>query len=638
MIAVTAVVVVLLCGRSLLSRVARGMAAHYGDQGAISASQAWLDWAARIDPRNSETDLMRAKCYRRLEQIERWSTALQSAQGKSLPAERLQQEMRLGLIQTGQTVASGNEQLAALIDAGVSPPDVAEAFVLGHLCRDDYGQAQATLDAWQADYPKSPQVTYLRGVYWRKMGERDRALEQFRAVLARQPRHELAGVAIAELLEEQDRLAEALALCIDLTRLLPASETVKIRLARLLRGVGRVVQARRILELLVHEAGCSSEVAREQAAIDFELGQFATAARRLEEVDLGRIDDEGTLAAGAMVHFFAGDVMGAERWFLRGRDVRNRETHLYDLRVRLALDPEDREAAAEAQRLASSTPAASNQPEGNSLDPHKAVESSTSDEALYAEHCAACHGLGGDGRGRASRHLFPRPRDFRNEPFRIVSTHNGVPTLDDLELVIRLGLPGTGMPGFERLPESQRRRLAAEVWRLHQEGVRDRFVALLREEAEAIDQTELAELVKRRTTPGEVLRLPQFVPSDSAVVARGKAVYFEQNCHSCHGKDGRGASDVDLFDDQRRPTPARDLVHEPFKGGHTPEAVYQRLVLGMPGSPHPASKNLTEHEIVALVHYCRSLSREPKRILTNHQRLLIAMQRRSGAMRLRAEP
>jgi mono/diheme cytochrome c family protein len=185
------------------------------------------------------------------------------------------------------------------------------------------------------------------------------------------------------------------------------------------------------------------------------------------------------------------------------------------------------------------------------------------------------------------------------------------------------------MPAFDRLPADELRLLAEEVWRLHRDGVRQHFIDLVRSEGEAIHETEVAQFVDLRTAPGEPIRPPSFGPADPDAVARGRKLYLQQNCQSCHGDDGGGAGDVTLFDDQRRPTPPRDLIRDPLKGGSDPEAIYRRLVLGMPGSPHPASTNLTPGEFADLVHYTRSLAREPKRTLTNHQRALLATQRRS---------
>jgi hypothetical protein len=40
----------------------------------------------------------------------------------------------------------------------------------------------------------------------------------------------------------------------------------------------------------------------------------------------------------------------------------------------------------------------------------------------------------------------------------------------------------------------------------------------------------------------------------------------------------------------------------------------------MPGTPHPASYGITESQRIDLVQYCRSLSRLPKRNLSNFER------------------
>jgi hypothetical protein len=81
---------------------------------------------------------------------------------------------------------------------------------------------------------------------------------------------------------------------------------------------------------------------------------------------------------------------------------------------------------------------------------------------------------------------------------------------------------------------------------------------------------------------------------------------------------------MSLFDDTRLPTRPRDLVHEPFKGGHKPESIYLRISVGMPGTPHPACWNVPDEKLIDLVHYCGSLSQEPKLVLTNHQRAILA--------------
>ncbi len=627
-----AAILLLVFGRSSLSRSARYLANRQLDAGAVSEAQRSLDWAAWIAPHDGETDLMRAACYRRLEQTDRWSAILQAVRGKVASSQRWQQEIRLGLIQTGQAIESGEAQLVSLLDAGLPPHDVVPSFVLGYLSRNDYERAQAVLDAWQADDPQSPHATYMRGVFYRKRAERSKALEQFRRALAQQPRHELAGIGIAELLEEQDHLEDALAEYVQLSRLHPWGERVKVGRTRVLRGLARIDEARRVLEPLAEVPDCSPEVAREMGAIELASARIPQATGWFARAELDQTVDVNTLATAATAFSLAGNGAEAERWFARRHAVGNRNTRLPDVRVRVVMDPRDQQAADELRRLSQSPLAASgprDTPAPQPGDMPDSLAAAVSAQALYTQHCAACHGTLGDGGGLAAQHLFPRPRDFRNERFRIVSTDRGTPAREDLESVTRRGLPGTSMPAFDRLPADELRLLAEEVWRLHRDGVRQHFIDLLRSEGEAIDETEVAQFVDLRTAPGEPIRPPQFGPADPDAVARGRKLYLQQNCQSCHGDDGGGASDVTLFDDQRRPTPPRDLIRDPLKGGSDPEVIYRRLALGMPGSPHPASTNLTTDEFADLVHYTRSLAREPKRTLTNHQRALLASQRRS---------
>lgn len=628
-----ALILLLVLGRSSLSRGARYFAVRQLDAGAISDAQRWLDWAAWINPHDGETDLLRAACYRRLERTDRSSAIWQAAANKILSRERWRQEILLGSIQTGQAIEGGHAQMVAMLDAGLPSRDVAGAFVLGYLSQYDYERAQAVLDAWEADEPQSPHALYLRGVFFRKRAERSRALEQFRRALAQQPRHELAGIGIAELLEEQDHLEEALAHYVQMSHLHPWSETVRVARARVLRGLARVDEARRVLEPLAAASGASAEVAREMGAIEFAAGRIPEATRWFAHARLDQTADIDTLATAATVFALAGKGAEAERWFARRHAVRNRSTRLVDVRVRVVMDPHDQQAADELRRLTQSPLAAPERRGAPAPQPGEMPDSraaAVAAQALYAQHCAACHGTLGDGGGLAAQHLFPRPRDFRNERFRIVSTDRGTPAWEDLEAVTRRGLPGTSMPAFDRLPADERRLIVEEVRRLHRDGVRQHFLELMHGEGEDVDEAEVAEFVDLRTAPGEPVRPPQFGPADPDAVARGRRLYLQQNCQSCHGDDGAGANDVTLFDDQRRPTPPRDLIHDPLKGGSEPENIYRRLALGMPGSPHPASSTLSPHELADLVHYTRSLAQEPKRMLTNHQRALLAARRQNG--------
>lgn len=75
---------------------------------------------------------------------------------------------------------------------------------------------------------------------------------------------------------------------------------------------------------------------------------------------------------------------------------------------------------------------------------------------LYRKHCVHCHGIDGDGEGPTARFLNPYPRDFRYGIFKFKSTYNpDRPTDDDLHRTLVNGIPGTAMPSFSLLPNSE---------------------------------------------------------------------------------------------------------------------------------------------------------------------------------------
>ena len=68
---------------------------------------------------------------------------------------------------------------------------------------------------------------------------------------------------------------------------------------------------------------------------------------------------------------------------------------------------------------------------------------------VYMKNCMHCHGVAGDGAGPTAEFLNPRPRDYRSGIFKFTSTKNGEkPARDDLDRIVRYGIPGTYMPSF----------------------------------------------------------------------------------------------------------------------------------------------------------------------------------------------
>ena len=129
---------------------------------------------------------------------------------------------------------------------------------------------------------------------------------------------------------------------------------------------------------------------------------------------------------------------------------------------------------------------------------------------LYETQCASCHGLRGAGDGPAAYLLYPKPRDFTQNEFRLVSTNSMQATDEDLFLTITRGMPGSAMPSWETLNPEQRWALVYYV--RHLTGVN-----------EPVD-------------PASIIQVPAETAKTPEGIERGRGL-FAQACASCHGSD-----------------------------------------------------------------------------------------------------
>ncbi|HUV69512.1 MAG TPA: cbb3-type cytochrome c oxidase subunit I [Terracidiphilus sp.] len=182
-----------------------------------------------------------------------------------------------------------------------------------------------------------------------------------------------------------------------------------------------------------------------------------------------------------------------------------------------------------------------------------------SGKAVYLANCSGCHGADGRGHtpgGRALRPVAFDLADFRLPPERVWRA-------------LANGVPGTSMPAWNRLPQSQFRAVANYVLSLPQ------------------------------TPP--LQPADQWAPEQTLLLA-GKRV-FDTHCTRCHGDTGAGdGPQASLF---RRPPANFHQVEVSFQGT---TYVMQH---GVPGSGMPAWPLLTPPEIQAVTVYMRSMYQRP---------------------------
>lgn len=222
------------------------------------------------------------------------------------------------------------------------------------------------------------------------------------------------------------------------------------------------------------------------------------------------------------------------------------------------------------------------------------------DQALYEKNCAVCHGVKGDGQGEAAYLLQPTPRNLRAGKFRLVSSKNLQPTREDVFGVIRDGMPGTPMPSWEHLPESDRWVLADYVLKLNWEGWVD--VALSQGDTRDAAEAFATEMVQ----PGDPIPIPPEPPPSPAGLKEGRKHYVTA-CANCHGVNGEGRRDPTWRTAEGFPSWSRNLRQGVFKGGREGKELYLRFATGLPGTPMP-SQSLSPEQVWRVVQYVQSLS------------------------------
>lgn len=221
-------------------------------------------------------------------------------------------------------------------------------------------------------------------------------------------------------------------------------------------------------------------------------------------------------------------------------------------------------------------------------------------QLLYEKNCALCHGLKGDGKGEAAYLLLPKPRNFRAGKFRLVTSQNLQPTREDIFRVITNGMPGTPMPSWAHLPESDRWELADYVLKLNWEGWVD--IAL----SQGDSRKEAEKYATEVTRPGDPIPIPPEPPVTPESLEAGRK-YYLMACANCHGPNGGGKRDPTWRTSEGFPTWSRNFRTGVFKGGREGKQLFLRFFTGLPGTPMPAGK-LSGEQVWHVVHYVQSLS------------------------------
>ncbi len=213
----------------------------------------------------------------------------------------------------------------------------------------------------------------------------------------------------------------------------------------------------------------------------------------------------------------------------------------------------------------------------------------------YEKNCINCHGEKGDAVAPAAARLYPEPRNFTLGVFKMQTTARGELARDeDIFNVITKGMPGTAMREWAELPNDVRWGLVYYI-------------------------KSFSEVFKKGKAPAPI-KVGAPIPSSPESIEKGKEIFLELQCDSCHGEAGRGNGDLalDLETDWETPIFPRDLTKRwTFRRGSAPQDIYRTVSIGVEGTPMPSfAEDLDEEKTWHLVNYVLSLSSPEKPIPT----------------------
>ena len=220
---------------------------------------------------------------------------------------------------------------------------------------------------------------------------------------------------------------------------------------------------------------------------------------------------------------------------------------------------------------------------------------------IYKFRCEVCHGETGAGDGPAAEFMYPKPRDFSLGLFKYKTSPGTLPPRDeDLFDTIKHGLTGTSMPAWKSLINDKDIKKLIPVIKKF-----DTAASWSPEEAEDEDFDDDGYYLKENFKV-----ITDIEPVDGQVaysdesIAKGKKEF--KACKECHGAEGRGniTSGKKLEDDWSNRLWPRDLtkpwtwrvsqVDGENSQNETIKRIYQRLSIGILGTPMPAHRAVEE--------------------------------------------
>jgi tetratricopeptide (TPR) repeat protein len=247
---------------------------------AYPEARSHLDRYLRVWPRSGPAHLLAARAARGAADFDEAERLLLACANLGADREALALEEYLLDAQRG-TLDPRAEQVLWYRVKQEHPetPHILEALTLGYLYTNRPGEAMACLERWLAHSPGDGQALYLRGLAWEGMGGTDKAGEDYRRAVRRDPEHPQARRRLAEYLLSVGKHEEAAEHLEHLLGRGRADAVLLLDLARCRRLQGRAEEARSLLDEALACDPCPVSALVERARLEQERSDFRAAEK-----------------------------------------------------------------------------------------------------------------------------------------------------------------------------------------------------------------------------------------------------------------------------------------------------------------------------------------------------------------------
>lgn len=258
-------------------------ARHLLNEGRLDDAARVLAFSPSWVTNHSETQFVLARIRRNQGKLSEARRHLERAFQLGFPVEQLEREHWLMLAQIGRLDEAEKHLAEVLRNSQGDERAVCEAFVSGYLLTRQHAKALHLLAVWETAFPDDPQPHFIRGTLHRDYRQFADAEREFRRALALRQQHYRAAYALAVVLLEQSKPAEALKSFRHCRDNVPDPLLADLGIARCLRQLGQTIEADRILGSVLTQDPHNAEALLERGRLRLDVGKPQDAVRLLEQ-------------------------------------------------------------------------------------------------------------------------------------------------------------------------------------------------------------------------------------------------------------------------------------------------------------------------------------------------------------------